>query len=183
MTDYWDYYNDTVYGDSISSGQGSSELPLAWKIAPQSVLDGSKSAEEANCPKIAGTYIAFAISNVIIAILGVILGCRPILNKLTCGFLGKRGKRNTILYNWILPFGLHVSANALVAGIIHNTPGYGNVKVVDAMMIYFVRPRISVLILATFAAFFPTRDDYPWMYALLANTISELFLQAIAGKK
>lgn len=90
---------------------------------------------------------------------------------------------NTVVYSWIFPFGLHAGANVLTAVIIHYTPGYENVKVQNAMMMYFVRPRISVVVLATMTAFFPTHDDYPWMYALLSNTIAELFLQIIAGKK
>ena len=172
----WGYYDDT------STSQSSSPLPDAWKIAPLEVLNGDADAI-AKCPKESATFIAFAISNVLVSMLGIILGCRPVLNKLSRGHLGKRGKQNTIIYNWMLPLALHASANALVGVIIHNTPGYENVKVQDAMMIYFVRPRISVLILATTTAFFMFHDDYPWMYAMLANTIAELILQVIAGKE
>ncbi|KAF2474898.1 uncharacterized protein BDR25DRAFT_340573 [Lindgomyces ingoldianus] len=173
MADSWDSYNYTV------ASQSSPQLPDTWKIAPLDVLNGDIDAI-AKCPKTSTTFIAFAISNVIVTVVGILLGCRPIIHKLSCHVLGKRGKQNTILYNWIFPLALHVGANALVGVVIHNTPGYENVKVQDAMMIYFVRPRISVLALATMSCFFMSREDYPWMYALLANTIAEFILQVIA---
>lgn len=180
MTDYWDYYNDTYTGGG-GDGGGSSPLPNSWKIAPLAVLNGDPEAI-AKCPKESATFIAFAITNAVMTILGTIMGYRPFLNKLTCGCFGKKEKYNTIRYNWIPPLALHASANALNAAIIHGTPGYENVRVQDAMMIYFVRPRISVLVLATMTAFFVTRNDYPWMHALIGNTVAELILQVIAGK-
>jgi hypothetical protein len=174
MSTPWPSFDDT------SPNESTSPFPASWKIAPSAVLNGDTEAI-AKCPKESATFIAFIITNAIVTIFGLIIGCRPVLNKISRDHLGKLGKKNTSLYNWIPPLLLHISTNAFTGIMIYNTPGYGNVKIINAMMIYFVRPRISVIALATMAAFFKTHNDYPWMYALLANTVAEFMLQVIAG--
>jgi len=176
------FLNQTFDFVQPSTSTSTESLPASWKIAPIDVLNGDPEAM-AKCPKESATFIAFIISNAIVSVLGLLTGYRPFIHKVFCGHLGKPGRRNTIVYSWLFPLALHISANALVAVIIHNTPGYGHVKVHNAMMVYFVRPRISPLILVTATCFFKPHEEYPWMYALISNTIAELLLQIIAGEQ
>ncbi|KAK5655611.1 hypothetical protein OQA88_5542 [Cercophora sp. LCS_1] len=135
----------------------SSTFPSRWTIYP------SESASETTCPAPKDTFIAFIIANAVVTVLGVFLGCRPVLNKLTCGCLGRKGKTNTILYNWIPSVCLQILANVVCGAIIRSTPGYGHVSVADVMMLYLVRPRIALIATSTAAAFVVLKDEYPWM--------------------
>ncbi|RYO99921.1 hypothetical protein DL764_006662 [Monosporascus ibericus] len=99
---------------------------------------------------------------------------------MTCGRLAKKGQTNTILYNWIPAVAFQILANVVCGVIIHNTPGYEHVKVEEVMMLYLIRPRISLIATSTAAAFVVLKDEYPWMYSMLANAITESILQVIA---
>ena len=81
---------------------------------------------------------------------------------------------------WILPFLFTLAANATLGAIIHNTPGYQNVEFYNVMLIYLVRPRISMMALLTLTYFWRIKGEYAWLAAFLGSSVAESFLQIIA---
>jgi hypothetical protein len=155
------------------------EFPSRWTIYPDT-SNATVLASLPGCPTPQETFTGFIIANAVVTVVGVIIGCRPVLNKLTCNLLAKKGKKNTIRYNWIPTVVLQILANVVCGAIIHYTPGYEHVRVEDVMMLYLIRPRIALIATSTAAAFLILKDEYPWMYSLLANGITELILQIMA---
>jgi len=49
------------------------------------------------------------------------------------------------------------------------------------MIIYLLRPRISLILLLTLTAFFRVRGEYMWRSALIGNTMAEIILQFTAN--
>jgi hypothetical protein len=154
-------------------------LPKRWIIAPANVLGGDTEAA-AHCPKPSSTLIAFAITNAIVSVLGILAGYRPFVHAITGGCCGKPGARNTIKFSWIAPLVLHLFANLIIGAVIHTTPEYGQVRVIDVMMIYLVRPRISVIFLLFMTTFFRIKKEYRWLSALIGNSIAEFIIQCAA---
>src|SRR5947207_15994951 len=88
-------------------------LPERWIVTPANVLAGDSEAAS-HCPKPAATLVAFAITNAVVSVLGIIAGYRPFIYTVTFHFFGKRGKKNTILYCWIPPLVFHILANSII---------------------------------------------------------------------
>jgi hypothetical protein len=153
--------------------------PTRWIISPAAVMAGGD-PQEYGCPSLASTLIAFAITNVLVSAFGAIAGYRPVQHFVTCHRLGKPKSKNTIRYAWIFPLCAQFLANAIIGAVIHNTPGYEHIKVGDVVMIYLVRPRISLIFLLTLCTFFIIREEYMWRSALIGNAIAEILLQISA---
>ncbi|KAK4212613.1 hypothetical protein QBC37DRAFT_287682, partial [Rhypophila decipiens] len=152
-------------------------FPSRWTIYP-TISDPSIYPE---CPATRDTFIGFIIANAIVTVIGVIIGCRPILNRLTCNKLAKKGRTKTILYNWIPSIVMQILANVACGAVIHATPGYEHIRVEDVVMLYLIRPRISLIAMSTAAAFVVLKDEYPWMYSMLSSAVTEVVLQLMAA--
>lgn len=176
-TTYAGFILPTSAGTSMPSSATESGIPPQWAIYP----DASDPSAPTTCPTPPETFKAFIIANAVVTILGIIIGCRPVLSKLTRDRLGKKGKVDTIRYNWLPPLCLQILTNVVCGAIIHYTPGYAHVRVENVMMLYLIRPRISLIATTTAAAFIVLKDEYPWMYSMLATAVAELILQLMAG--
>jgi hypothetical protein len=70
---------------------------------------------------------------------------------MSCGMLGKPESRSWI-YMWMVPVGLQLAANALIAFIIRKAPGYhADFHIYELMLFLLARPRLSWIILGFFA--------------------------------
>jgi hypothetical protein len=90
----------------------------------------------------------FAIVNVLVSLVGLVFGNRIVVNKISCGFLGRLGSRGWE-YMWILTLALQFGSNILVATIIKHTEGYRNDFSIPELMLFFItRPRLSWIFLS-----------------------------------
>jgi phosphatidylglycerophosphatase A len=124
------------------NGNSSTDLPpipLEWIIAPLN-------ATVAQCPSHAATLRTFGVTNVVVAVLAIVMGCRPILHKLTRGIPGTRGG-NTVKWMWIVSLSLQLLANVFVSLLIKHTPGYGHLSILNIFALYSARPRASLIVL------------------------------------
>ncbi|OCK76705.1 hypothetical protein K432DRAFT_335237 [Lepidopterella palustris CBS 459.81] len=103
------------------------------------------------CPPASSLLGTFAAVNGIVSVIAVIFGHRIILQKISCGMFGKKGSR-AWTYMWLLPVGLQLSANAIIAAVIKRTAGYhADFKIWQLMLFLVARPRLSWIVLGGFA--------------------------------
>lgn len=79
----------------------------------------------------------------------------------------------------ILPVDMQVFVNDIIDPGIHNTPGHSNIRVLDVMVTYLVRPRTSVVALLTETASFYTKKEYAWLRTIIGSAIVELVVQTV----
>jgi len=174
------FTDDLFYSAPASKPTNSPDkVPTRWIISPADVLNGADPADY-NCPRSSSIFIAFAITNILVSLLSVVAGYRPVQYIMTCHLVGKPNKKNTIQYAWILPLITQFLGNAILGAIIHNTPGYNNVSVGDVVMIYLIRPRIALIFLWTITALIRVHGEYAWLSALIGNAVAEIILQIAA---
>jgi len=113
-------------------------IPIEWIIAPQNVSDGQ-------CPTRSDNLELFGFTNLIVAALIVIFGCRPLIHLLTGGVLGNPSKFKSAFWTWIFAFGLQVGANAIISRMIVTTPGYEHLSMINVFALYSSRPRLNLL--------------------------------------
>lgn len=152
-------------------------FPERWQITSVDVLAGDPEAIE-RCPSPGSILISFVITNAIVMAVSLVVGYRPFIHAIIpC--LGQK-KPNRIKFAWVLPLVTHLLANAIIGALIHHTPGYSHVGVVDVMMLYLIRPRIAVIVLFWATALFRVNNEYPWLASLIGNAVTELLLQIAA---
>ncbi|KAK0740087.1 hypothetical protein B0T18DRAFT_448814 [Schizothecium vesticola] len=110
-------------------------IPIEWIIAPYNVTAGQ-------CPTRAANLGLFAITNLIVFALIIILGCRPLVRFLTGGLLGQPNRWSKY-WTWLFSFGLQVGSNAIVSYLIVSTPGYEHLSMLNVFALYSSRPRIN----------------------------------------
>ncbi|KAF2020619.1 hypothetical protein BU24DRAFT_403715 [Aaosphaeria arxii CBS 175.79] len=119
-------------------------LPWSWTIQ-------SKNSDDHACPSESSLLGTFAAVNGIVSLLAVIFGHRIVVKKLTCGWCGERGSRSW-QYMWIVPVGLQLAANAIIAWLIKRSDGYiADFKVSELMLFLVARPRLGWVVLGAFA--------------------------------
>jgi hypothetical protein len=161
-------------------------IPIEWIIAPFN-------ATAAQCPSPAATLRTFGVTNAIVAVLAIVTGCRPIVHKLTRGYLGTRGGK-TVRWFWMISLSLQLLANLLVSLLIKNTKGYGHLSILNIFALYSARPRASLVVLMLLRIFVGInlralrksekyRDEIEFVYAdsYLTTAIAELFMQLVAA--
>jgi hypothetical protein len=169
-----------IFGASYSTPVYDPNFPAEWIIWPDPSEPGFDPSYQ--CPGRSNIFLTFLIANAAVTVAGIIISCRPVAHFLTCHRLAKKKKKNTIKFNWIIPLAMQILANVVSGAIVHNTPGWHHINTSDVMLLYLLRPRIMLIPLATVTAFIVFKDEYPWMYTLLANAIAESVLQLMAGK-
>ena len=119
-----------------AAGLREKRLPKAWVIVPK---DGTA----ATCPDSSSSLGTIAVVNVDSVLLGWILGNRSVVHRLTCGLLGRHSTPHwSWMFLWILPAGMHVAVNTVVAAIIHSHPEYTTTfNFADLAILFFTRPR------------------------------------------
>jgi hypothetical protein len=118
-------------------------LPWPWRIEPV-----ASSAHK--CPSRASVLLTYLAVNCLIALLGVGLSHRTVINKLSCGWLG-RDRSKSWMWIWIVQLGLHFGADFIVAYITTHAPGYNyetSPKTWDLALFYASRPRMAWILLS-----------------------------------
>ncbi len=174
-------------------------LPWEWSITPEDTLT-------TKCPSAATILGTFAIINVVATVLGVFFGHRIVLNRLTCGILGRNKNSSLWKITWVFPFGLQLGANALIAAIIKHTPGYNaNFKIWELMLFFTARPRLSWIVVGFLGCYdqangrmlwieddeengqqtsrlssLAREEDFPWLSTAMSQMVAEVLLKIIS---
>jgi hypothetical protein len=115
-------------------------IPWSWTVSP--LEPGT-----IECDTPTRILLVFAIENIISSVLSLLVGHRRIINRLSCGLFGHPGSK-AFRFTWVIPLGLHLGANAVIAAIFRGTPGYlHDYSIVDLMFFFTARPRLSTLVI------------------------------------
>lgn len=166
-------------------------IPFEWIVSPRDV-DG------ASCPKGSNILAWFAATEGVIAALTIIVAHRSFIHRLSCRLLGRR-RSNSILITWTIPFICQLLANATIAGVVGNTPGYEHLNKLHIFTMYMSRPRFYFVALAFLRALVyvkrpkemdkttiikrsrDNRLEFPYTDAWITTAISELLLLIIGS--
>jgi len=147
-------------------------LPSGWQITP---TDPSSK----KCPPPGAILGTFAAVNIAGSALGVLFGHRKVIEKLSCGVFGKQNSRSYI-YFWTFSVCLQLAANAIVAAIIKNTPGYTSTfHTHELVLLFAARPRLAWVPLALLAMSGTSVDESPWLSSAISQLFAECFLSII----
>lgn len=87
-------------------------------------------------------------------------------------------------YMWIVPLGLQLAANAVIALLIKRTAGFrADFAVWELVLFFAARPRLSWIALGLFAIKSRKKSekrDFPWWPSFMSQFVAELILQLIA---
>lgn len=75
-----------------------------------------------SCPDGAQILTWFGVTEAVVAVLTSLVAYRPFVHSITRGWLGRRIKHSVAL-TWTITFACQLTAGAIVAGMIGNTPG------------------------------------------------------------
>ncbi|KAK7422585.1 hypothetical protein QQX98_001609 [Neonectria punicea] len=176
------------YGDIPTSDLPP--IPFEWIISPSEIKN--------SCPDQSQIITMFAVTETVIVLLTSIVAYRPVVHFLSRGWLGNRGKDSAVLA-WTITFACQLLANATIAGMIGNTPGYGRLNMLRIFTVYIARPRFHVVILGLLRSLvgvqrtrsmdktrivdkrIDDRVEFPYTDAYIATAVSELLLLIIAA--
>ncbi|KAI9776987.1 MAG: hypothetical protein M1839_009131 [Geoglossum umbratile] len=133
-----------VYGGVYYDPSGNTSNPLLPPIPKEWVLAPLNSTFNRNCSPVKATLLSFGITNAIIAAIVLVIGCRPIVNKLTLGVFGG-GRSKAPYWSWVFTVALQIVANLLIAITITHTDGYRHLSMLNVLALYSARPRISII--------------------------------------
>ncbi|ORX97909.1 hypothetical protein BCR34DRAFT_607108 [Clohesyomyces aquaticus] len=185
-------YSDAIGCDSASKDfiteqicTGIAYTPWDWTVQ-HNEHSAAAMNKASSCPSPARILGTFAAINVVVAIGSIVLGHRLVVYRLTCGLLGKP---NSSLWKvlWVLPVGLQLGANALIAYLIKITPGYGNgFSLYQLTLFLCARPRLTWFIgvvLATSSRLNGKNQlqqrKSPWQSFGFTQIIAEFILQGL----
>jgi hypothetical protein len=175
-------YNSSYYFDTSPLNFGQ-DIAFRWTITPSG-------PSATKCPSPSQILGTFAIVNIIVAVISVILGHELVVQKLSCGLLGRSKE---VTWQWIIPVGLNLGSSAVIAVLIKSRPGYGaGFEVGDLVLFYTARPRVA-WIFASFSSLVRGRrrkkeraEDsesryFPYAKFATSQMYAELVLMAIAA--
>ncbi|KAF7551105.1 hypothetical protein G7Z17_g5257 [Cylindrodendrum hubeiense] len=180
--------NTGLYGDIPT--KELPPIPFEWIISPSEIKD--------TCPSSSQILTAFAVTEAVIVILTSVAAYRPVVHFLSRGMLGRRIKRSIAL-TWTAVFACQLLANAAIAGMVGNTPGYGGLNMLHIFTVYMARPRFHLVVLGMLRslvgvkrsrAFDKTtiintkrdrRVEFPYTDAFITTAVSEMLLLIIAA--
>lgn len=166
-------------------------IPFEWIVSPRDI-DG------ASCPNGSNILAWFAATEGVITALTLIVAHRSFIHRLSCRFLGKR-RSNSVWITWTIPFVCQLIANAIIAGVVGNTPGYGHLNKLHIFTAYMSRPRFYFVALAFLRALVSVkrpkeldkttiikrsrdnRFEFPYTDAWITTAVSELLLLIIGS--
>lgn len=165
-------------------------IPFEWIVSPTKIAG--------SCPNGAKVLTWFAITESIISVLVPLLAYRPFVHYISRGWLGKRRKHSVAL-TWTITFACQLTANAIIAGMIGNVPGYGNLNMLHIFTALMSRPRFSPIIVALLRCIVKfqrsrewdkttiikrstdDRVEFPYTDAWISTSFSELLLLVISA--
>jgi len=133
------YTNDSAYIDIANQTQAEF-IPWDWYITPN--------LPNYVCPSSTSILVTFGVVNVLVSLLNLIMGHRIVVNKVTFGLFGKE-LGNSWMFMFLMPLGVQLGANAFIAFLYQNTPGYEQgFTITDLMLFYTTRPRLGWIVLS-----------------------------------
>ncbi|KAK1853211.1 hypothetical protein CCHR01_04141 [Colletotrichum chrysophilum] len=155
--------NTALYGairDGTSDPEELPPIPVEWIIAPSS----NSSVSDGQCPSMGETINSFVISDVVSGVIAVIICCRPILKKITCGFLGKLPDKpsrrcSSVWYSRLVGFSMTFLGNLFASLVVVNTEGYDHLSFAIIFALYASRPRMNMVLMTLFWVFVTVRTS------------------------
>jgi hypothetical protein len=124
----------------IANQTQSQFIPWDWYITPN--------LPDYVCPSSNSILVTFGVVNVLVSLLNLIMGHRKVVNKVTFGLFGKE-LGNSWMFMFLMPLGVQLGANAFIAFLYQNTPGYEQgFSITDLMLFYTTRPRLGWIVLS-----------------------------------
>lgn len=166
-------------------------IPYEWMISPSEINKGT-------CPSSSQILTAFAVAEAVVVLLTPLVARRPVVYFLTRGMLGRRVKGSVAL-TWTAVFACQLLANAAIAGMVGNTPGYGGLNMLHIFTVYIARPRFNFAILGLLRSLVgvkrsramdktriidrkrDNRVEFPYADAYITTAVSEILLLIIAA--
>ncbi|RFN54466.1 hypothetical protein FIE12Z_1254 [Fusarium flagelliforme] len=169
------------YGDYYTDGSDTvlPPIPLEWIISPYGRI-------EPDCPSANATLGTFAAAALFPVLILTVFGCRPIVNKLTCGILGQKGGKG-IYFTWLLGVSINLLGNYISTVVVTGTEGYEHLSRGTVFALYASRPSFTMTIMALLRILVLRRSKYggdgEFVYAesYISSAIGELLLQIIAA--
>lgn len=129
---------------TVSSQSPADFIPWTWQV-------GHFTTDNGVCPSTASILATFAVINILVSILSLIVGNQKLIESVTCGYIDGDDDKVTWFYMFIFPLGINLGSNALIAYLYKSTPGFGeNFTIADLTLFYTTRPRLSWLVLVIF---------------------------------
>jgi hypothetical protein len=166
----------------MNLSEPASYLPTKWTIKPTDPT-------VTKCPPFSAILGTFAAVNVIVAAIGILVGHRIVIKRLSCGLFGKRDSYSTWIYMWVVSAGLQVGSNAIVSTLMLSVPGYTNTfTVTELTLVFLARPRLGwlgLLVLGMTGREIRNPDysrdfELPWANSAMTQVLCETVLQCIA---
>lgn len=130
-------------------------VPFEWIVSP----DAGRVTD--SCPNGDKILTFFGVSEAVICILVPIFSYRPLVHRLSRGRLGRRTK-NSVALTWTITFTCQLLANAIIAGMVGNTPGYGHLNMLHIFTVYMTRPRFHFIVLALLRSLVGVKRPREW---------------------
>ncbi|KAI5468076.1 hypothetical protein BGZ63DRAFT_42837 [Mariannaea sp. PMI_226] len=165
-------------------------IPFEWIVSPSHITH--------TCPNGSQILTMFAVAEAVIVLVTPLIAYRPFIHWLSGKRLGRRGQK-PILWTWVIAFGCQLLANACIAGMVGNTPGYGHLNMLHIFTVYMARPRYHLVVLGLLRSIvgvkrsrdfdkthiirrrMDDRVEFPYTDAYIATAISEMILLTIAA--
>ncbi|GJN70694.1 hypothetical protein PLIIFM63780_002716 [Purpureocillium lilacinum] len=166
-------------------------IPFEWIVSPQNITDTT-------CPNGSQILTWFGVTEAVVTLLTPLVAYRPFVHYISRGFLGRRAK-NSVWLAWTVTVACQLLANAVGAGLIGNTPGYGHLNMLHIFTVLMTRPRFHFIVLALLRTVVRVRRprdwdgttiiqrkldervEFPYADAWIATSLSEMLLLIISA--
>lgn len=163
----------------------SAEVPVPADYVPWSweVTTSHQNESLGFCPSSVSILVNFAIINVLVSLISLLLGNAKILNKITCGFIAGEDDKTTWFYMFIFPLGINLGSNALIAHTYKHTDGFESFSTWDLTLFYTTRPRLTWLVLVFFMNLdaISSKGSSKYIKAAKAAVAAEVILQGMSS--
>ncbi|KAF4992476.1 hypothetical protein FGRMN_7147 [Fusarium graminum] len=165
-------------------------IPLEWIVSPSSI--------EGSCPDGSQILTWFGVTEAVITVLAPLCAYRPFVHWVTGGRLGRRAK-NRLALTWTITFACQLTASAIIAGMMGNTPGYESLNMLHIFTVLISRPRFYPIVVALLRCVITAqrprewdkttiikrktddRIEFPYTDAWITTSFSELLLLLISA--
>ena len=144
----------------------SQYIPFDWAITP---ID----AQTAHCPSVHHTVLVYLLVILLTTVLGLVVGSRTLLNKITRGHFGKKESKSW-MGMWVVQWGFHFGADLGVARLVTTAHGYQRERMpglLELALFYTSRPRMAWMALGSLGTF------TEWNSAAKQTMITEIIMQ------
>ena len=138
------------------------------------------------CPSSVSILVNFAIINVLVSLISLLVGNSKFIEKITCGLIDDDDKHISWYYMFIFPLGINLGSNALIAHTYKHTAGFETFSTWELTLFYTTRPRLTWLVLVFFmnlSAISSEKSDKSNKYikAAKAAVAAEVVLQGMSS--